>query len=163
MNPPILSVSDHPFSTKRALQSEYRAADDAIDILGPSAWVKRKCKVSSKCIGTEWGAGTFEIFDKGAVHTDPPPLPPTLILTNPPTDPPSLPITAAHVSFDVKPYETLLPNCSWHIMATPVSFPTTLPEWSCIYQSSVLRNLTSTRHAKITGACAAQFMWVGTG
>lgn len=65
---------------------------------------------------------------------------------------PSQPPSAAHVSFDVKPYEKLLPNCSWQIMATPVSFPTTLPEWSCIYQSSVLRNLTTTRHAKITGA-----------
>jgi len=55
-------------------------------------------------------------------------------------------------SFDVKPYEKLLPNCSWQISVTPVSFPG-LPEWSCIYQSTVLRQLTTTRHVKITGAC----------
>lgn len=58
-------------------------------------------------------------------------------------------------SFDVKPFEKMLPHCSWQISVTPVSFPA-LPEWSCIYQSTVLRNLTTTRHAKITGACTGR-------
>lgn len=35
-------------------------------------------------------------------------------------------------------------------MASAQTFPTTLPEWACLYQSTVLRNLTSTNHAKIT-------------
>jgi hypothetical protein len=37
------------------------------------------------------------------------------------------------------------------MLASAQTFPATLPEWACIYQVTVLRNLTSWNHAKVTG------------
>lgn len=34
----------HARSTNRELQTQYKAADDAVSLMGPSAWVKRKCR-----------------------------------------------------------------------------------------------------------------------
>lgn len=47
---------------------------------------------------------------------------------------PKLKRAPPRVHFDLAPYLPMIPQCSWQLLSTAQSFPTTLPEYACIYQ-----------------------------